>query len=243
MRWQGGCCVARASRRGTRSHNLHARRVACTPRPRCSATVAHPPTPDATDQATGSTHEKWISLWSALLAPIAATDPNAAELLDTLVHGAFCNCDVALPDSPLTPALLAANLQRRHALAFFQSKKVWLALAAASAISPQLPMDVPLDPAATAAKSFDGKVTANPMSHWADLFTPTHHQSLTVARAACDRLHLPPLPHPPSPLALIHRPPPSVQRRNTSLPHRMCSATSTRCRDPPQPAAPTASGS
>ena len=95
-------------------------------------------------QANGAkAHVGWLTLWAGALAPLVATHDGAASLYDTLVHAVFGAAALSVGDSPVVPALMGCRLTRRHVVGFVAVKRPWLALAAALALSPQLPMDAP----------------------------------------------------------------------------------------------------
>ena len=95
-------------------------------------------------QANGAkAHVGWLTLWAGALAPQVATHDGAASLYDTLVHAVFGAAALSVGDSPVVPALMGCRLARRHVVGFVAAKRPWLALAAALALSPQLPMDAP----------------------------------------------------------------------------------------------------
>ena len=79
---------------------------------------------------------RWLGVWAGVLAPICASDENAAELLDTLAHTVFASADCQLQDSPLVPALAACRHSKAQVLAFVGAKKYWLGCAAAQYLRP-----------------------------------------------------------------------------------------------------------
>ena len=63
-------------------------------------------------------------------------------------------------ESPLTPALMNCHLSKRQVLNFLSAKKVWLALAAAIAHTPQLPSDAAVGeaPRVSSTQPLDAKM-------------------------------------------------------------------------------------
>ena len=111
------------------------------------AGAALPPGVNPTGSGEGGSTAGWVHgplvfMWASLLAPAATSSAGCAEALDTLAHLVFASGDVAMVDSPLHTALAACQLTRRQVVHFLTSRRVWLAYAAVTAHSPQLPADV-----------------------------------------------------------------------------------------------------